>query len=803
LNAPTLCRPATRCTAPLRRQRAAVAPTRWGAAFLLLVLTAGVCALAHAAVPPQPAGIVVAQIPTLTPGPAYGLVTALPLGQAASRISGLRLSVDTRWVNSYGYRPVVVAVSSPTPTTADHLITVRLHAGWWAQRWGTITVEQDFELPMGSTSAQAVVACPQYQSSIQYPVFAWEVWVDGVRDEDLSMESWTSTAPVSGPGGVWPVGYRMLVLGTAAQARQILNPGSADVEVIALPPADLPTRWIDYTCLDIVSLTKDELPQVAQSNPEAFGALCRWVRAGGQLWITEVGTQWQALTSVDEILGLLPDTATAQRIHTATVEAGDAVPNGWEPAQFRHRWRRRGQFFRQLSTGDVQRARDPDVIDRLRNDPDFVAVDSPADWSNNGRSDPNRPVNSAPWFLQKPSGLGTVQAFRTTWDVGAVMGAPASATPPQTAAEPPPDSPTPMSIALRMTRNWGSRHGLLPDEANREFSHLFVPGVGLAPVLEFCVLITLFVLVIGPLNYWLLKRSHRVHLLVITVPAGAAVVTSALFAYALLSDGLGTKVRVRSLTMLDQHTGEAVCWARLSYYAGLAPSHGLDLPSDTVLYPIIAGWDETTSDGSAVAKDRELEWDGQGAHLVSGWLASRTPTQYLAIRSRQSPYRLRLAAAGDALKATNQLGAGVSYVVVFDDAGNPFAGEHIPADSSARLLPVTQADALARWRRLVTDNAPEAPPALTGAAADLLRMQQRSRHRTLQRMFGRLEYSQQQLDRNLLNGTITDLAGLEGQPALELPPRSYLAVTDSAPEVELGIAGAAEEASFHVLLGRW
>ena len=85
------------------------------------------------------------------------------------------------------------------------------------------------------------------------------------------------------------------------------------------------------------------------------------------------------------------------------------------------------------------------------------------------------------------------------------------------------------------------------------------------------MLITLFVLLIGPLNYWWLKRAKRLHLMVLTVPLAAIVTTAGLAAYAVLADGFDTKVRLYSYTTLDQRTGDAACWARLSYYSGLAP----------------------------------------------------------------------------------------------------------------------------------------------------------------------------------------------------------------------------------------
>ena len=85
---------------------------------------------------------------------------------------------------------------------------------------------------------------------------------------------------------------------------------------------------------------------------------------------------------------------------------------------------------------------------------------------------------------------------------------------------------------------WYKRHGMSLHRTNDDFWNCLVPGVGMAPVVSFVLLISLFAIFIGPVNYWVLSRARRLYLLLLTVPLGAAVVTIALFAYALLTDGL-------------------------------------------------------------------------------------------------------------------------------------------------------------------------------------------------------------------------------------------------------------------------
>lgn len=341
---------------------------------------------------------------------------------------------------------------------------------------------------------------------------------------------------------------------------------------------------------------------------------------------------------------------------------------------------------------------------------------------------------------------------------------------------------------------------MTPGNANFEFANLLVPGVGLAPVTEFRVLITLFVLLIGPANYWLLKRFRRLHLLVLTVPLAATVTTAMLFVYAIVSDGFSTTMRVHSLTTLDQRAGEAACWARLSYYSGLAPSAGLTFPADTAVYPIIPGWNETGADPDMGVR-RELAWQAQEARLTRGWLRSRTPTQFLTIRARQSSLALELLPTKDGLRATNKLGSTVEFVVAVDDSGRLFFGEGLQVNARANLQAIDRIEAIRRLRTLVTEHKAEMPAALAAPDSEFLAMQNRQQMRSFRR--AGFQYGNERLSTNRMNQMLDQLAGLSNMPALATPPKSYIAVTEKGPEVPLGIEGATEEASFHVIIGQW
>ena len=396
------------------------------------------------------------------------------------------------------------------------------------------------------------------------------------------------------------------------------------------------------------------------------------MRAGGQLWVCDAGKKWEQLPEISQLFKLPatlialddpPVEEDAEKPAENTPAGKDVPPKaaaaldekpvevGWRPVRFNRRGQQADRVvtFLNLQTNNTVVTRDPGEIARYESDPNFTTTDEQVEPELEGRRR-DRPRDSRRWFVQQPLGMGYVRALSD--DVDTILAAPIMPAPvngdsalgadqaePVDAAETeewPGWRMTAQGRALRSALRWDRRHGMTPADANMEFADLLVPGVGLAPVTEFRVLITLFVLLIGPVNYFVLKRLKRLHLLVLTVPLAAALMTSTLFAYAVLSDGFGTSVRAHSVTRLDQRTGEAVCWARLSYYAGLAPGQGLAMPTDVAIYPVIPGWNDSSINAS-VSAEREILWAPPDAKLTQGWLRSRTPTQYLTIRSRSRP----------------------------------------------------------------------------------------------------------------------------------------------------------------------
>lgn len=728
----------------------------------------------------------------------HGAVITTPSDAAYSKTNDLRLTVDTRWANNHGYRPMRVRIVSRQAAKVEKRITLRVHIAGTDQP--SLEVEQSFDLAQGSRELEAVVRIPKLYGDDRC---WWTVWVDGTRDRELSLdesESWN----VNAAGNARSLGTTLhfIVVKDESRPGRLMTTTSEPIAATTFAPADLPTHWIDYSAVDVVALTPRELSLLESSHPEAMTALRRWIRSGGQLWVHSVGQNWERLDEVEQCLELsnhppLPRPYTAEAADLLDERDQQVTSRGWRPVLIGADSGAVAVSVQHIPSGRTRVVSDPATIARLKLDPTYEISEEPAtpaaDMTISDR-------DSTRWYVERTAGLGRVRVFRGSWDpVGFSMAwrMLGGGTPNQPPFEPVPK--TPVTVAVETTRNWQARHGLTPGVANADFADFLVPDVGLAPVTEFRVLITLFVLVIGPLNYWILMRANRLHLLLLTVPALALGLTAALFGYAIISDGLGSVARVRSYTTLDQATGEAASWARLSYYAGLAPGEGLVFSGDVAVYPILSEWEQASDQNTE--EGNELRW-ADGRQLFSkGWLRSRTPTQYVTVCARNSRARLQLRRTDDGLLAENKLGARIRYLAVVDDAGSIFTGEALESGVQVELDLSTHAEALRVLRDLLVQNQPVMPPELVVTRPKTT--DQQSRRQRFFRQGLDPDFGLERLSENSMNAAIAGIVAANAEGVLNVPRRSFVAITEKGPEVELGLADLKEEASFHVLQGNW
>lgn len=243
--------------------------------------------------------------------------------------------------------------------------------------------------------------------------------------------------------------------------------------------------------------------------------------------------------------------------------------------------------------------------------------------------------------LQWISDLQTiVKDFQTLWDInkahrhrvgaGQIIGLPGNAI----------DTVSSFSALQKLVgfrRSPMLQRGVDPMMGDSRSRRWLIPGVAQPPVYTFMGILTLFVLLVGPVAYRWTTRGHRSHLMFLIAPILALFTTVAMFTYSIVADGFGTSVRVRQITWIDGSSGDAAERTRSTLFAGISPLTGLRFPADAELMVYPSGgkqtWRELPSQVDEVRLRAVIDDDAQ--RFGSALLPSRTQTQFVSHQVRR------------------------------------------------------------------------------------------------------------------------------------------------------------------------
>lgn len=724
---------------------------------------------------------------------------------------GLTISVDAKWPGGH-YRPLLVQISTvKTNPPVDRRITLAATMDSYALQRKRQRVEQTVTVPGDGSTLQVWFTVPNIPPANAARMEFIE------RGRTLpSLMAWLNV-PYVNNGYFGGAGAPSIVAIDDAYPdssslrkalphdedqqwdtstnppRPIAMAPQALSTLLHVPPTvPLPVRWLDYSGLDVVSLPLAKAKQLSQKQPQAWQAIRRWCAAGGNVWLHGGGENWESLAEVDELLGPAiglapPDGATAP---SATAGWFEPLPIDYVPrirdasfdATYNYIEQRKQQQAGQWAAAATQvqakslAAPPADAAAAAVATPEAESARSLLAVEDEEAARPKPQPPARMHFVWRPQGFGSVVVLRaenafpgTSVEWGAVL-----------------NTLTPARW------NWDRRHGLQVHAENPDFWRLLIRDVGFARVWTFQALITGFVIVVGPLNYWWCRRRRQLHLLLLTVPCLALLATGGLVGYALAADGLGTKFRARSVTILNERDREAVCWSWQSYYSGMSPAAGLVFSEQTFVAPVGPVTGSTLGGGD---RARRLVWDGQ-QRLRYGWLSARTPEQLLAVRSRETTASLKLLSAetpGQPPRVRNELGAAIEQLFAVDLSGQGYRADDIAAGATATLSAHSDPphNALAS---IAQNHAIPFPPemqaaGMIGAGAQSLRM------------FSNAQPSQLGIGSSVTLGEQTLAAGTEQNRWLA--PGRYVAVVRRSPEVETGLPQVTETDSFHVVLGQW
>jgi hypothetical protein len=266
-----------------------------------------------------------------------------------------------------------------------------------------------------------------------------------------------------------------------------------------------------------------------------------------------------------------------------------------------------------------------------------------------------------------------------------------------------------------------------------------IPGVDAIPARTYITILTLFAVLIGPVNHIVLRRRRQQALVVLTTPVIAALFIVVLAGYVVVVEGFGVSGRVVSFTHLDQAAGQAATRAAVSLYAaGRAPSGGLRFARDVAVF--------STPLDTAPLIGETLDLS-ELQQFTAGFLQARTPTNFETLGYRAARERLVFSREGGQVRVSNGLGSTVTRLRFRDGERFYSLGDPLPGGAAAVL-------------RETSSNGRE----LIGSADAAL---------------------------SVLDDVVT-----------KLPDQAYLAVIDRSPFVDAGVREIEERSSFHLVLGR-
>lgn len=257
------------------------------------------------------------------------------------------------------------------------------------------------------------------------------------------------------------------------------------------------------------------------------------------------------------------------------------------------------------------------------------------------------------------------------------------------------------------------RRGVDPILGNRRFFNWLIPGVAQPPVYTFMGLLTLFVVLVGPVAYRRTKKIGRAYLMFAIAPVLAFGTTAAMFGYGIVADGFGTKVRVRQMTWVDGVSGDAGERVLSTYFAGIRPTDGLKFDRDAEVYSSreVSGeaWEQLDEIPRSLLGRVELREDEQ--RFSASFLPSRQQRQFVSHRPRPNIGSIRLTPVKEGIEAptvTNGFDFVLHKLVARDSQGNYWLVTDLQPGQAVACTPMTARESSRALGRMFRDHMPQA-----------------------------------------------------------------------------------------------
>lgn len=435
---------------------------------------------------------------------------------------------------------------------------------------------------------------------------------------------------------------------------------------------ELPTDWREFNRYDWVVIRKATLTKL-QKEPDAFASLRSWLLLGGTLVI--YGTEDPAAACKAAGFHWTNDQTAQLRVRSARRTQAASLSKQID------QWEDQLSAISASSIG--LQATPNDLSQRVKALESKISIIK--------RKLFNGVIDERVWFQRTSAG--------NLFAVGTI-----------------PEKSAPSVLAWRIISQLTDfraspslRRGVDPLLGDARFSRWLIPGVAEPPVYTFIGLLTLFVVLVGPIAYRKTTKHGRGYLMFAIAPLLALFTTLAMFGYGIVADGFDTIVRVRQLTWVDGKTGDAGERVRATYFAGLRPKVPLTFSNDTevMTYPMTQrkAWEELNMAGAetmgsvVVAEEQQL--------FDPAFLPSRQQRQFVSHLPRAGFGSLTLLPGEDGQpRLKSSLSISLRETIVRDSDGDYWSVPELPAGETKACQTIDEKAASKILGQLYSDHRP-------------------------------------------------------------------------------------------------
>ncbi|MCR5381418.1 MAG: hypothetical protein K6G44_10590 [Lentisphaeria bacterium] len=182
------------------------------------------------------------------------------------------------------------------------------------------------------------------------------------------------------------------------------------------------------------------------------------------------------------------------------------------------------------------------------------------------------------------------------------------------------------------------------------------------PLFALFLVMIIFAVIIGPLNYWYLQRKGKQLLLVLTTPVISIVFCVIVFLFITFREGWQSHGAAVGFTLLDQTEHQATTYAKVIMNAAFRPSGGFRFSSDELL-----SFNQT--DGTLEVLDEP------GQVIAPSIMKTRVPFSYNICKTEPRREQLEITFNGKIATVVNGLGAEITDLLINSPDG-AFAFKH-------------------------------------------------------------------------------------------------------------------------------